>query len=88
MTQRKNRCSYKLYAEFEDENEVIEKYFIKELENYEEAIEFNKRTFDYLSVSWSFVREIGKPINDDSISFLYSSDFGMTNGFLSVYLVL
>lgn len=88
MIQRKNIYSYKLYAEFEDENYSIEKYFIKEIEAYNEALHAVKRTFNYLSVSWSFVREIGRPINDDSISFLYSSDFGMTNGFLSVYLVL
>lgn len=87
MTQRKNRCSYKLYAEFEDENYSIEKYFIKEIESYDEALHAVERTFNYLSVSWSFVREIGQPINDDSISFSRSNDFGRTNGFLSVYLV-
>lgn len=87
MIQRKNRYSYKLYAEFEDENYTIEKYFIKEIEAYDEALNVAERTFNYLSVSWSFVKEIGKPINDDSISFLRSIDFGRTNGFLSVYLV-
>lgn len=78
---------YKVIAEFEDENEVIAKYFIKELENYEEAIEFSKRTFDYLSVSWDFVKAIGSPINDESVSFYNSNDYGQTNGFLSVYLI-
>lgn len=87
MIQRKNRYSYKLYAEFEDENYTIEKYFIKEIEAYDEALNVAERTFNYLSVSWSFVKEIGTPINDDSISFSRSNDFGRTNGFLSVYLV-
>ena len=77
---------YKLYAEFEDDDGRLDKYYVGDYQDKKVAIEKIGSVYNLILLDPDIVDEIGKPISDDSFSFYKNSLDGRTNGFFHVFI--
>lgn len=78
---------YRLYAEFEDDDGRLTKYYLNEYADLKEAEKNIESVHTMLILNTDVIDLIGKKVDDDTFSFYKNIERGRTNGFFHVYII-